>query len=148
MTHNRIYQREKLHFSSYYLPQLQGFHMQQGLVDSLAELKLEDFELAIQLVVDRHPGMLQPNAEEMDIDLEPLDSLTLRQLSAFCRFCLHGRTAEAQLSWPGLLFGSGAAPPTGRLHCALDCVPIKENQDCMPLSQACCFANGVPGESP
>ena len=77
-------------------------------MDALSELKAEDFEFAIQLVVNRHPGLLQPNSEEMDIDLEPLDSLTLRQLAAFARCCLRGCSPEAPTCWPGLLFGSGA----------------------------------------
>lgn len=88
--------------------------MQQALVDALAELKLEEFEFAIQLVVDRHPGMLPPNSEEMDIDLEPLDSLTLRQLSSFCRACRQGRSSGVSPGWPGLLFGAGKLSfPTG-----------------------------------
>lgn len=82
--------------------------MQRAIVEALAELKVEEFEAAVQLVVNRHPGLLPPGTEEFDLELEPLDSLTLRQLSAFCRACHRGRAAGAPPSWPGLVFGAGS----------------------------------------
>lgn len=73
-------------------------------------MKTEDFEQAMQIILHRHPGLLQSNNEVLDIDFDPLDSLTLRQLAAFCHFCLKGTNPEFNNAWPGLLFGAGAHP--------------------------------------
>ena len=76
-------------------------------MEALGELKTEDFEQAMQIILHRHPGLLQANAEVLNIDFDPLDALTLRQLAAFCRFCLKGTNPEFSNGWPGLLFGTG-----------------------------------------
>lgn len=76
-------------------------------MEALNELKTEDFEQAMQIILHRHPGLLQANTEVLNIDFGPLDALTLRQLAAFCHFCLKGTNPEFANSWPGLLFGAG-----------------------------------------
>lgn len=74
---------------------------------ALQELKAEDYDQAMQIIINRHPGLLQNNPETLNIDCGPLDALTLRQLAAFCHFCLKGTKPEFANAWPGLLFGTG-----------------------------------------
>lgn len=76
-------------------------------MDALQELKAEDYDQAMQIIINRHPGLLQNNPETLNIDCGPLDALTLRQLAAFCHFCLKGTKPEFANAWPGLLFGTG-----------------------------------------
>ena len=80
---------------------------------ALQELKAEDYDQAIQIIVNRHPGLLQGNPDVLNVDCGPLDALTLRQLAAFCHFCLKGTKPEFANGWPGLLFGTGL-PTAGR----------------------------------
>lgn len=82
--------------------------MQHALMKALEGLKAEDFEQAMQIIVNRHPGLLQNSEEEVvDINFDPLDSLTLGQLSSFCSFCRKKRTPDSPTCWPGLIFGTG-----------------------------------------
>lgn len=84
-----------------------ALHVQHALLEAMNGLKTETFEQAMQIILHRHPGLLQANTEVLNIDFGPLDALTLRQLAAFCHFCLKGNSPESARSWPGLLFGAG-----------------------------------------
>ena len=110
--------------------------VQHALMEALGELKTEDFEQAMQIILHRHPGLLQANAEVLNIDFGPLDALTLRQLAAFCHFCLKGTNPEFSNGWPGLLFGTGgdsqvclkglgrSSRPRALCSCCLICADI------------------------
>ena len=81
--------------------------LQQAVLDDLEGLKAEDFEFAINLLANRYPKLVSHGSEELDVDVSPMDALTLRQLAAFQKFARKGRTSDSP-TWPGLLFGAGA----------------------------------------
>ncbi len=86
-------------------------------MEALGELKAEDFEQAMQIILHRHPGLLQTNVEVLDIDFTPLDALTLRQLAAFCHFSMKGTKPDFANGWPGLLFGAGLSQKFASQDC-------------------------------